>query len=148
MRVPGVKKLRLASRWVRSRLRAKGVILGYHRIDQPDSDPFRLAVSPARFEEQMAVVRQAGEVLPLGEMANAAAEGRLPRAAIAITFDDGYLDNLDLNQVARFESELLAHMHGKHSDVMDWITNEDPKIKGEAADKLKAAIDGFAADFA
>ncbi len=61
---------------------------------------------------------------------------------------NGYLDNLDLNQVARFESELLAHMHGKHSDVMDWITNEDPKIKGEAADKLKAAIDGFAADFA
>ncbi|MEO1537012.1 MAG: F0F1 ATP synthase subunit alpha [Pseudomonadota bacterium] len=61
---------------------------------------------------------------------------------------NGYLDNLDLSQVARFESELLAHMHAKHADVMDWITNEDPKIKGDAADKLKAAIDTFAADFA
>ncbi len=61
---------------------------------------------------------------------------------------NGYLDKLDLNQVARFEKELLAHMHAKHSDVMDWITNEDPKIKGDAADKLKAAIDAFAADFA
>jgi F-type H+-transporting ATPase subunit alpha len=39
-------------------------------------------------------------------------------------------------------------MHAKHSDVMDWITNDDPKIKGDAADKLKEAIDGFAADFA
>ncbi|MEL7149280.1 MAG: F0F1 ATP synthase subunit alpha [Pseudomonadota bacterium] len=61
---------------------------------------------------------------------------------------NGYLDNLDLSQVARFEKELLGHMHAKHSDVMDWITNEDPKIKGDAADKLKAAIDSFAADFA
>jgi F-type H+-transporting ATPase subunit alpha len=32
--------------------------------------------------------------------------------------------------------------------VLDWITNEDPKIKGDAADKLKAAIDEYAADFA
>ena len=38
-------------------------------------------------------------------------------------------------------------MHSKHSDVMDWITNEDPKIKGEAADRLKAAIESFATDF-
>ncbi len=61
---------------------------------------------------------------------------------------NGYLDNLEISNVARFEKELLAHMHAKHSDVMDWITNEDPKIKGDAADKLKAAIDGFAKDFA
>jgi F-type H+-transporting ATPase subunit alpha len=38
-------------------------------------------------------------------------------------------------------------MHAKHSDVMDWITNEDPKIKGDAADRLKAAIEDFAKDF-
>jgi len=28
------------------------------------------------------------------------------------------------------------------------ITKDDPKIKGEAEDKVKAAIDAFAADFA
>ena len=61
---------------------------------------------------------------------------------------NGYLDKLDLKDVARFEKELLTHMHSKHSDVMDWITNEDPKIKGDAADKLKAAVDEFAKDFA
>ncbi|MEO9824687.1 MAG: F0F1 ATP synthase subunit alpha [Paracoccaceae bacterium] len=61
---------------------------------------------------------------------------------------NGYLDKLDLGDVARFEKELLTHMHAKHGDVMSWITDEDPKIKGEAADKLKAAIDGFASDFA
>ena len=61
---------------------------------------------------------------------------------------NGYLDELSLGDVSRFEAGLLAHMHAKHSDVMDWITNEDPKIKGDAADKLKAAIDDFAKDFA
>ena len=75
----------------------------------------------------------------------------LTNAEIVVTIfagTNGYLDNLDLKDVARFEKELLAHMHAKHSDVIDWITNEDPKIKGEAADKLKAAIDDFAKDFA
>ncbi|MXQ08499.1 F0F1 ATP synthase subunit alpha [Alphaproteobacteria bacterium GH1-50] len=60
---------------------------------------------------------------------------------------NGFLDNLKLADVSRFEKGLLAHMHSKHSDVMDWITNEDPKIKGDAADKLKAAIEDFAKDF-
>ena len=61
---------------------------------------------------------------------------------------NGYLDKLALSDVSRFEKGLLAHMHAKHSDVMDWITNEDPKIKGDAVDRLKAAVDDFAKDFA
>ncbi|OWU84152.1 ATP F0F1 synthase subunit alpha [Oceanicola sp. 22II-s10i] len=61
---------------------------------------------------------------------------------------NGYLDKLPLSDVARFERDLLAFMNNKKKDVMDWITNDDPKIKGDAADKLKAAIDEFAADFA
>jgi F-type H+-transporting ATPase subunit alpha len=28
------------------------------------------------------------------------------------------------------------------------ITNDDPKIKGDAEDKIKAALDDFASDFA
>ena len=61
---------------------------------------------------------------------------------------NGYLDKLKLSDVARFEKDLLSFMNSKKKDVMDWITNDDPKIKGDAADKLKAAIDEFAADFA
>ncbi len=61
---------------------------------------------------------------------------------------NGYLDNIDVNQVGRFESGLLAHLRGKHQDLLDWITNEDPKVKGEAEDKIKAALDEFAKDFA
>jgi F-type H+-transporting ATPase subunit alpha len=61
---------------------------------------------------------------------------------------NGYLDKLPVGDVGRFEKGLLTYMRSKKQDVLDWITNEDPKIKGDAADKLKAAIDEFAADFA
>ena len=60
---------------------------------------------------------------------------------------NGFLDKLDVSDVRRFEDGLLNHMRSKHKDVLDWITNEDPKIKDDAADKLKAAIDSFASDF-
>ena len=60
---------------------------------------------------------------------------------------NGYLDKLKVEEVGRFEQGLLNHMRTKKSDVLDWITNEDPKIKGDAEDKLKAAIDEFAKDF-
>ncbi|MEM9578672.1 MAG: F0F1 ATP synthase subunit alpha [Pseudomonadota bacterium] len=61
---------------------------------------------------------------------------------------NGFLDKVDVSDVGRFEAGLLNHMRTKHNDVLEWITVEDPKIKGDAADKLKAAISEFASDFA
>ena len=60
---------------------------------------------------------------------------------------NGYLDKLQVSDVRRFEEGLLQHLRGKHQDTLDWITKEDPKIKGEAADRLKAVIDEYAKDF-
>ncbi|MDW4499816.1 F0F1 ATP synthase subunit alpha [Sulfitobacter sp. D35] len=67
--------------------------------------------------------------------------------AVIFAGTNGYLDKIDVNEVGRFEQGLLSHLRSKHQDLLDWITKEDPKIKDEAADKLKAAIDEFAADF-
>ncbi len=60
----------------------------------------------------------------------------------------GYLDKIDVADVGRFEAGLLAHLRSKASDVLAMITKEDPKIKGDAEAKIKAALDDFAADFA
>jgi F-type H+-transporting ATPase subunit alpha len=61
---------------------------------------------------------------------------------------NGYLDKLPVGDVGRFERGLVAFMRSNKQDVLDWITDEDPKIKGDAEDKLRAAIDEYAADFA
>ncbi|KHQ52774.1 MULTISPECIES: F0F1 ATP synthase subunit alpha [Mameliella] len=59
----------------------------------------------------------------------------------------GYLDKVKVSDVGRFEKGLLAHVRGKHQDLLDWITNEDPKIKGDNEAKIKAVLDEYAADF-
>jgi len=61
---------------------------------------------------------------------------------------NGYLDKIDVKQVGRFEAGLLAHLRSKHADLMKDITENDRKVKGELEDKIKAAIESFAADFA
>ncbi|KPA20977.1 ATP synthase subunit alpha [Shimia sp. SK013] len=61
---------------------------------------------------------------------------------------NGYLDGIDVADVGRFEQAMLTHLRANNSDLLKWITDEDPKIKGDAADKVKAALDAFAADFA
>ncbi|GGE39634.1 ATP synthase subunit alpha [Primorskyibacter flagellatus] len=61
---------------------------------------------------------------------------------------NGFLDNVAMKDVKRFEADLLKFMRTQKQDVLDWITNEDPKIKDGNADKLKAAIEEFAKDFA
>ncbi len=61
---------------------------------------------------------------------------------------NGYLDKIPVNQVGRFEQGLLAHLRKNRRDLLDYITKEDPKVKGEAEDKIRAAVEEFAKDFA
>ena len=65
----------------------------YHRIAEPAADPWELAVSPANFEAQIAWLKRRRTVLPLQELEALRQQGRLPRDAVAVTFDDGYACN-------------------------------------------------------
>ena len=60
----------------------------------------------------------------------------------------GYLDNIGVKDVGRYEAGLLKHLRTNCADLLDWITKTDPKIKGEAEDKIRAALDTFAKTFA
>jgi F-type H+-transporting ATPase subunit alpha len=60
----------------------------------------------------------------------------------------GYLDKLAVRDVGRYERDLLAFLHKKHQALLDDITNNDRKVKGELEDKIRAALDEFAKDFA
>jgi F-type H+-transporting ATPase subunit alpha len=61
---------------------------------------------------------------------------------------NGYLDKVDLKEVGRFEQGLLNHLRTNCADLLADITDNDRKVKGELEDKVKAALDAFAADFA
>jgi len=61
---------------------------------------------------------------------------------------NGYLDKIDVSDVGRFEAGLLNNLRSKNSDLLGYITEEDPKIKGDAADKISSVLDEFSADFA
>ncbi len=60
----------------------------------------------------------------------------------------GYLDGIDVKEVGRFEEGLLNHLRSNHADLLEDITNNDRKVKGELEEQIKAALDAFARDFA
>jgi peptidoglycan/xylan/chitin deacetylase (PgdA/CDA1 family) len=87
--------LRLAKR-IAKRIAGRPIfgrsILIYHRIADTNFDPWNIAVSPNEFERQLTRLRGKA-VLPLREFARLHCQDRLPRSAVAITFDDGYACN-------------------------------------------------------
>ena len=69
------------------------LVIVYHRIAETDYDPWRLAVTPSLFDDQLAMLKRDREVMPLADFGRHLRQGTLPRRAAAITFDDGYACN-------------------------------------------------------
>lgn len=67
----------------------------YHRIAEPATDPWGLCVSPRHFAEHVEVLSGSRHVVHFRDVARAVRSHRLLRNAVAITFDDGYVDNLE-----------------------------------------------------
>ena len=59
--------------------------------------------------------------------------------------NEGYLDELDINQVVPFEEGLHAHVRSGHQGVLDTI-NEAGDYNDDIEAGMKAAIDDFVAN--
>jgi peptidoglycan/xylan/chitin deacetylase (PgdA/CDA1 family) len=68
-------------------------VLTYHRVND-DRDPFFESVPTRVFEAQIAHIARTYSVLTVEDLVARMKHGRVPRNAVAITFDDGYRDNL------------------------------------------------------
>ena len=68
-------------------------VLMYHRVARLDAYD-QLTVTPERFEQQMRLLAGRRKVVGLVEGLRALRAGTLAGPAVAVTFDDGYLDNL------------------------------------------------------
>ena len=98
--LPDAVRRRLAPALRRARrlapsAREAAVILMYHRIASPPYDPWGLCVSPERFREQVAALLEHRTPLALDDLVEALESGAVPPRAVALTFDDGYADNVD-----------------------------------------------------
>ena len=67
----------------------------YHRVAQTDVDPWGLCVSPGNFAAQMEALRRVAEPLPLLDLVRNQVGDPPPARSVVVTFDDGYLDNLE-----------------------------------------------------
>jgi peptidoglycan/xylan/chitin deacetylase (PgdA/CDA1 family) len=68
--------------------RPRGLILLYHRVAAVEVDPWQLCVSPEHFAQHLDVLKRFRPVR-LSQMPECVTQG-----SVAVTFDDGYADNL------------------------------------------------------
>ncbi|MFO7854628.1 MAG: F0F1 ATP synthase subunit alpha [Paracoccaceae bacterium] len=61
---------------------------------------------------------------------------------------NGYIDDIAVSDVTRFERGLLTHLRSKHQALLDDIETNDRKVEGDLAEKIKSAIEDFAKGFA
>jgi peptidoglycan/xylan/chitin deacetylase (PgdA/CDA1 family) len=69
-------------------------ILMYHRVAEVAVDPWELCVTPQHFAEHLEVLSKFARVVSLSQLTQELDAGKSIDRSIAITFDDGYGDNL------------------------------------------------------
>lgn len=70
----------------------RAVVLVYHRVAETEDDPYGQAVRPETFARHLEVLAREHPIRPLRDLV----ERRYEDGAVAITFDDGYADNLSI----------------------------------------------------
>jgi peptidoglycan/xylan/chitin deacetylase (PgdA/CDA1 family) len=78
-------------------VRRQLTIIGYHNVEPTPASRFEQGAGVRGLASQLEQLGRVANVVPLGAALNTMSEGgRLPTRAVAITFDDGYRDAVDM----------------------------------------------------
>jgi signal transduction histidine kinase len=80
---------------LRHRFARRGLILLYHRVTDVRPDPWLMCVTPRHFAEHLEVLREHGRTVKLARLVRALMDGAPLSGSVAVTFDDGYADNIE-----------------------------------------------------
>jgi peptidoglycan/xylan/chitin deacetylase (PgdA/CDA1 family) len=128
-------------------------ILRYHAICGPEgygyADP-QICITPENFERHVAYLSRAYSIVRLDEaVARIAAGERLPPNAVAITFDDGYADNLAAARVlAKYRSTATFYITAGCMDGGQpfWPAEIRHLVSAIRGPRLQIEADGVALD--
>ncbi len=124
------------------------LILLYHSIAEVNTDPWSLVVTPKHLAEQLEILRKQYRIIRLEELAQDYLNGRIHDCSVAITFDDGYANNLynakpllerfDMPATMFLTSEYVGKDHEFWWDELDRILLQG----GPLPESLKITING------
>ena len=126
----------------------RAIIITYHHIADVVANPGPLSVSPRHFAEQLEVLGQSGRPVPLSTLVRQLFTGGVTDRAVAVTFDDGYVDNLVHAKplLERHDVPATVFVTGSAEDPLWpfwWDTLERVLLNpGKIPDVLELRIDG------
>ena len=116
----------------------RAIILCYHRVADLSPDSHALCTPPAAFRDHMMHLRDRCTPVALGDLVRAAAVGAIPDRAVAVTFDDGYLDALRTASPILLEhgvpatffvnSDRLDQEHERWWDILERVLLTEPDL--------------------
>lgn len=103
----------------------RALVLAYHRVINLANDWQLLAVSPKNFEEQLRVLKDEYVPVTVKALTEGLREGKIQDKAVALTFDDGYLDNFEfaLPLLKKYEVPATIYISThftEHDDEFYW----------------------------
>jgi peptidoglycan/xylan/chitin deacetylase (PgdA/CDA1 family) len=119
------------------------MILMYHGVGEVAEDPNQLCVTPTRFAEQMTWLKRHGlRGVAIGTLVDAMRAGR-QRGLVGITFDDGYVNVLELALPELLRHGFTASMFiisGRLGGSNEWDEGPAwPLMSADQVDELAAA---------
>jgi peptidoglycan/xylan/chitin deacetylase (PgdA/CDA1 family) len=95
MKIRGMYRLKSSLQQVRNQFVPGGLILMYHRVVDLPFDPYGICVSVENFATHLEVIKAKYQPISLQKLVENLHQGKIEKKSVAVTFDDGYADNLE-----------------------------------------------------